>query len=50
MDSREQQIIRMENVKRTLSALWIFVTLNYLYCDVVSLFDPEQLKQVNGPR
>ena len=53
MDSREQQTIRMENVKRTLSALWIFVTLNYLYCDIVSLFDPELLKQyiaghVNG--
>ena len=53
MDSREQQTIRMENVKRTLSALWIFVTLNYLYCDIVSLFDPVQLKQyiaghVNG--
>ena len=53
MDSREQQAIRMENVKRTLSALWIFVTLNYLYCDVVSLIDPGQLKQyiaghVNG--
>jgi Family of unknown function (DUF6326) len=53
MDSREQQTIRMENVKRTLSALWIFVTLNYLYCDLVSLIDPGQLKQyiaghVNG--
>jgi len=53
MDSREQQTIRMENAKRTLSALWIFVTLNYLYCDVVSLIDPGQLKQyiaghVNG--
>ena len=53
MDSREQQTIRVENVKRRLSALWIFVTLNYLYCDVVSLIDPEQLKQyiaghVNG--
>ena len=53
MDSREQQAIRMENVKRTLSALWIFATLNYLYCDIVSLIDPGQLKQyiaghVNG--
>jgi hypothetical protein len=53
MDSREQQAIRMDNVKRTLSALWIFATLNYLYCDVVSLIDPGQLKQyiaghVNG--
>ena len=53
MDSREQQATRMDNVKRTLSALWIFATLNYLYCDVVSLIDPGQLKQyiaghVNG--
>jgi len=36
-----------------LSTLWIFVTLNYLYCDVMSLMDPPILKQylsgtVNG--
>jgi hypothetical protein len=35
------------------SALWIFATLNYLYCDVMSLMDPPILKQylsgiVNG--
>ena len=53
MDPREQQTISMENVKRTLSTLWIFAALNYLYCDVVSLIDPGQLKQyiaghVNG--
>jgi hypothetical protein len=28
-----------------LSTLWIFVTLNYLYCDVMSLMDPPILKQ-----
>ena len=28
-----------------LSTLWIFVTLNYLYCDVTSLMDPDVLKQ-----
>ena len=28
-----------------LSTLWIFVTLNYLYCDVLGLTDHEQLKQ-----
>lgn len=28
-----------------LSALWIFVTLNYLYCDVVSLMDAGLLRQ-----
>ena len=27
-----------------LSALWIFATLNYLYCDVVTLMDPNLLK------
>ena len=45
MDPGGQQAIRTEQVKQTLSVLWIFVTLNYLYCDVVSLFDPGQLKQ-----
>ena len=28
-----------------LSTLWIFVTLNYLYCDVLGLMDSEILKQ-----
>jgi hypothetical protein len=28
-----------------LSTLWIFVTLNYLYCDVTGLMDPNVLKQ-----
>ncbi len=36
-----------------LSYLWIFATLNYLYCDVLGLMDPGLLKQylsgtVNG--
>jgi Family of unknown function (DUF6326) len=39
--------------KMTLSTLWIFATLNYLYCDVLGLTDHEQLRQyltgtVNG--
>jgi hypothetical protein len=39
--------------KAILSALWIFATLNYLYCDVVGLMDPDLLRQyltgsVNG--
>jgi len=25
--------------------LWIFVTLNYLYCDIMALMDPEMLRQ-----
>ena len=28
-----------------LSNLWIFATLNYLYCDVVTLMDPDLLKK-----
>ena len=34
----------MDRTKSTLSALWIFATLNYLYCDVVTLMDPGLLK------
>lgn len=29
--------------KAILSTLWIFVTLNYLYCDVMSMMNPEVL-------
>jgi hypothetical protein len=41
------------NKKMLLSTIWIFVVLNYLYCDVVSLMDSNLLKQyltgtVNG--
>src|ERR687897_205862 len=41
------------DMKSKLSTLWIFVVLNYLYCDIVSLMDPELLPQylagnVNG--
>jgi len=32
--------------KVILSSLWIFVTLNYLYCDIMSLMDPILLKQM----
>lgn len=28
-----------------LSTLWIFVTLNYLYCDVLSMMNPKVLNQ-----
>ena len=30
----------MKDMRVALPALWIFMVLNYLYCDVVSLFDP----------
>ena len=31
-------------MKSRLSLLWIFATLNYLYCDVVTLMDPNLLR------
>jgi hypothetical protein len=32
-----------------LSLLWVFAILNYLYCDVLGLMDPESLRQyLNG--
>lgn len=33
------------NLRLLLTYLWIFVTLNYLYCDVVGLMDAKMLKQ-----
>ena len=41
------------DMKSRLSTLWIFASLSYLYCDVISLMDPELLPQylagnVNG--
>jgi hypothetical protein len=35
----------MENKKAFLSTIWIFVTLNYLYCDLIGLMDSSLLKQ-----
>lgn len=37
----------LENIepKMLLSALWIFVTLNYLYCDLIGLMDSNMLNQ-----
>ncbi len=31
-------------MRTRLSALWLFVSLNYLYCDVVTLMDPSLLR------
>jgi hypothetical protein len=33
------------DLKARLSAIWLFATLNYLYCDVVTVMDPEKLNQ-----
>jgi Family of unknown function (DUF6326) len=35
----------MKNKKDILSSLWVFVTLNYLYCDLIGLMDSSLLKQ-----
>jgi Family of unknown function (DUF6326) len=35
----------MDRMKSTFSTLWLFATINYLYCDVVSLMDPNLLRQ-----
>ena len=36
----------MKNRKAILSTLWVFVTVNYIFCDVLSLMYPEDLKQI----
>ena len=36
----------MKDMRVALPALWIFMVLNYLYCDVLSLFDPAVIKDV----
>jgi hypothetical protein len=43
--STNKNAIEMDGMKARLSTLWIFAVLNYLYCDVMSLMDPEFLKQ-----
>lgn len=35
----------MKNKNQLLSTIWIFVTLNYLYCDLIGLMDSTLLKQ-----
>jgi hypothetical protein len=36
----------MKDMRVALPLLWVFMLLNYLYCDVLSLFDPANLKDV----
>ena len=40
-----KNISGMEDRKAKLSVLWVFAILNYLYCDVLGLIDPELFKQ-----
>ena len=48
-----QKPMDVEDRRTILSTLWIFATLNYLYCDVIGLMDSNLLRQyvtgnVNG--
>jgi hypothetical protein len=50
--NKHLEAVTMER-KMLFSTIWIFVVLNYLYCDVISLMDSELLQQyltgtVNG--
>lgn len=36
----------MKEMRVALPALWVFMVLNYLYCDVLSLFDPANVKDI----
>jgi hypothetical protein len=40
------QTTEIKDRKILLSTLWIFAMMNYLYCDIMSLMDPLQLKQL----
>ena len=33
-----------DRMRTSLSTLWIFATLNYLYCDLLGVMDPNMLK------
>jgi len=41
----DQKTAAAKDRKVILSTLWVFVTVNYLYCDVMALMDPATLKQ-----
>jgi hypothetical protein len=38
--------IELKDRKVILSTLWIFAMFNYLYCDIMTVMDPVQLKQL----
>lgn len=40
----------MKDMRVALPALWIFMVLNYLYCDVVALMDPPLAREVLAGR
>jgi hypothetical protein len=39
------EIAKKPEIKVILSTAWIFATVNYLYCDVMTLMDPKLLNQ-----
>lgn len=41
-----KKTIELKDGKVILSTLWIFVTVNYVFCDVVTLMNPDDLKQI----
>jgi hypothetical protein len=41
-----KKTIELKERKVILSTLWIFATVNYIFCDVVTLMNPEDLKQI----
>lgn len=46
-----QDSTKTDKTNARLSMLWIFVTANYLYCDVLSLMDPKFIRELTqgGP-
>src|SRR3546814_166390 len=44
--TRSNSMSSSKDRKIVLSTLWIFVTLNYLYCDILTLMSPEMLNSL----
>lgn len=44
--AKETATVFRPTTRQVLSALWLFVILNYAYCDVLALHDPEYLRSV----
>ena len=42
----DKQTTEPNDRKQILSLLWIFVTANYIFCDVVTLMNPEDLRNI----
>jgi hypothetical protein len=41
-----KKTIEMQDRKAILSTLWIFLTANYIYCDVLSHMEPAVIKEI----